>query len=91
MAAVVGGEDHFEGRGDAGLVATRVEEQLLRARPAVAEVKLSDLLSAEGLAVEDPAPLDVDVGVAFALMAGAAVVLFTLAVALMNRGSGIRD
>ena len=34
---------------------------------------------------------DVDVGVAFALMAGAAVVLFTLAVALMNRGTGIRD
>jgi ABC-2 type transport system permease protein len=34
---------------------------------------------------------DVDVGMAFALMGGAAVVLFTLAVALMNRGSGIRD
>jgi len=34
---------------------------------------------------------DVDVGMAFALMAAAAVVLFTLAVALMNRGTGIRD
>ena len=34
---------------------------------------------------------DVDVGVAFALMAAAAVVLFATAVALMNRGTGIRE
>jgi ABC-2 type transport system permease protein len=34
---------------------------------------------------------DVDVGVAFALMAVAAVALFTTAVMLMNRGTGIRD
>ncbi|HVN44184.1 MAG TPA: ABC transporter permease [Steroidobacteraceae bacterium] len=34
---------------------------------------------------------DVDVGAAFALMSGAAVVLFAVAVALMNRGAGIRE
>jgi ABC-2 type transport system permease protein len=34
---------------------------------------------------------DVDVGVAFALMVLAAAVLFALAVALMDRGTGIRD
>jgi ABC-2 type transport system permease protein len=34
---------------------------------------------------------DVDVGMAFALMAAAAVILFTTAVALMNRGTGTRD
>jgi ABC-2 type transport system permease protein len=34
---------------------------------------------------------DVDVRVAFALMVGAAVVLFTAALVLMNRGTGIRD
>ena len=34
---------------------------------------------------------DVDVGVAFALMAAAAVVLFAIAVALMNRGTGTRE
>jgi len=34
---------------------------------------------------------DVDVGAAFALMALAAVLLFTTAVVLMNRGTGIRD
>ncbi len=34
---------------------------------------------------------DVDVGVAFALMAVAACVLFTAAVVLMNRGTGIRE
>ena len=34
---------------------------------------------------------DVDVGVAFALMVGAAVVLFAAAVALMDRGTGIRE
>ena len=34
---------------------------------------------------------DVDVGGAVALMAGAAVVLFAIAVALMNRGTGIRE
>jgi ABC-2 type transport system permease protein len=34
---------------------------------------------------------DVDVGIAFALMAAAAVILFTTAVALMNRGTGTRD
>ena len=34
---------------------------------------------------------DVDVGVAFALMICAAVVLYAIAVALMNRGAGIRE
>jgi ABC-2 type transport system permease protein len=34
---------------------------------------------------------DVDVAVAFALMAAAALVLFTAAVMLMNRGTGIRE
>ena len=34
---------------------------------------------------------DVDIGVALALMVGAAVLLFTAAVLLMNRGTGIRD
>jgi ABC-2 type transport system permease protein len=34
---------------------------------------------------------DVDVGGAFALMAGAAIALFALAVYLMNRGAGIRE
>jgi ABC-2 type transport system permease protein len=34
---------------------------------------------------------DVDVGAAFALMAAAAVVLFALAVGLMNRGTGTRE
>jgi len=34
---------------------------------------------------------DVDVGAAFALMAGAAVVLFAVAVGLMNRGTGTRE
>jgi ABC-2 type transport system permease protein len=34
---------------------------------------------------------DVDVGMAFALMAGAALVLFAAAVVLMNRGAGIRE
>jgi ABC-2 type transport system permease protein len=34
---------------------------------------------------------DVDVGVAFALMAAAALVLFVTAVVLMNRGTGIRE
>jgi ABC-2 type transport system permease protein len=34
---------------------------------------------------------DVDVGVAFALMGGAAVLLFGAAVALMDRGTGTRD
>ena len=34
---------------------------------------------------------DVDVGGAFALMAGAAIALFALAVFLMNRGAGIRE
>ncbi len=34
---------------------------------------------------------DVDVRVAFTLMVGAAVVLFTAALVLMNRGTGIRD
>ena len=34
---------------------------------------------------------DVDIGAAFALMAGAALVLFTVAVALMNRGTGTRE
>jgi ABC-2 type transport system permease protein len=34
---------------------------------------------------------DVDVRVAFALMVGAAVALFTAALILMNRGTGIRD
>ena len=34
---------------------------------------------------------DVDVGGAVALMAGSAVVLFAIAVALMNRGTGIRE
>jgi ABC-2 type transport system permease protein len=34
---------------------------------------------------------DVDVGAAFALMAGAAIVLFAAAVVLMNRGVGIRE
>jgi ABC-2 type transport system permease protein len=34
---------------------------------------------------------DVDVGMAFALMAAAALVLFAAAVILMNRGTGIRD
>jgi ABC-2 type transport system permease protein len=34
---------------------------------------------------------DVDVGMAFALMAVAVVVLFASAVMLMNRGTGIRD
>jgi ABC-2 type transport system permease protein len=34
---------------------------------------------------------DVDVGIAFALMAVAAAVLFAVAVALMDRGTGIRD
>jgi len=34
---------------------------------------------------------DVDVGIAFALMAAAAVLLFATAVALMNRGTGTRD
>ncbi|HXN80591.1 MAG TPA: ABC transporter permease, partial [Steroidobacteraceae bacterium] len=34
---------------------------------------------------------DVDVGVAFALMASAAIVLFAVAVGLMNRGTGIRE
>jgi ABC-2 type transport system permease protein len=34
---------------------------------------------------------DVDIWVAFSLMTGAAVALFITAVALMNRGSGIRD
>ncbi len=34
---------------------------------------------------------DVDVRVAFALMVGAAVVLFSTALILMNRGTGIRD
>jgi ABC-2 type transport system permease protein len=34
---------------------------------------------------------DVDIGVAFALMGSAAVLLFAAAVVLMNRGSGIRE
>ena len=34
---------------------------------------------------------DVDVGSAFALMLAAAIVLFTTAVMLMNRGTGIRE
>jgi ABC-2 type transport system permease protein len=34
---------------------------------------------------------DVDIGVAFALMTGAAVTLFAAAVLLMNRGAGIRE
>ena len=34
---------------------------------------------------------DVDVGAAFALMTGAAVVLFAVAVGLMNRGTGTRE
>jgi ABC-2 type transport system permease protein len=34
---------------------------------------------------------DVDVRLAFSLMIGAAVALFTLAVVLMNRGNGIRE
>jgi ABC-2 type transport system permease protein len=34
---------------------------------------------------------DVDVRAAFALMVGAAVTLFTAALILMNRGTGIRD
>jgi ABC-2 type transport system permease protein len=34
---------------------------------------------------------DVDVGSAFALMAAAALVLYALAVGLMNRGTGIRE
>ena len=34
---------------------------------------------------------DVDLRVAFAIMIGAAVLMFTLAVTFMNRGSGIRD
>ena len=34
---------------------------------------------------------DVDVGGAFALMAAAALVLYALAVGLMNRGTGIRE
>jgi ABC-2 type transport system permease protein len=34
---------------------------------------------------------DVDVRTAFALMAGAALLLYALAVLLMNRGTGIRE
>jgi ABC-2 type transport system permease protein len=34
---------------------------------------------------------DVNIGLAFALMIGAAVALFTIAVALMERGAGIRE
>jgi ABC-2 type transport system permease protein len=34
---------------------------------------------------------DVNIGIAFALMAAAAALLFALAVALMNRGTGIRE
>jgi ABC-2 type transport system permease protein len=34
---------------------------------------------------------DVDIGGAFALMAAAAVVLFAIAVMLMNRGTGTRE
>jgi ABC-2 type transport system permease protein len=34
---------------------------------------------------------DVDLGLAYGIMIGAAVVMFTLAVALLNRGAGIRD
>jgi ABC-2 type transport system permease protein len=34
---------------------------------------------------------DVDVRAAFALMVGAVVALFTAALILMNRGTGIRD
>jgi ABC-2 type transport system permease protein len=34
---------------------------------------------------------DIDIRVAFALMVTAAVALFTTAVVLMNRGSGIRE
>ncbi len=34
---------------------------------------------------------DVDVGVAYAVMLGFAAILFTIAVVLMNRGTGIRD
>jgi ABC-2 type transport system permease protein len=34
---------------------------------------------------------DVDLGVAFALMAAAAIVLFALAVVLLDRGTGVRD
>jgi len=34
---------------------------------------------------------DVDLRVAFAIMIGAAVLMFTLAVTFMNRGSGIRE
>ena len=34
---------------------------------------------------------DVDLGLAYAIMVGAAAVMFTLAVTLLNRGAGIRD
>ncbi|GAC1454236.1 MAG: hypothetical protein PVSMB6_09750 [Steroidobacteraceae bacterium] len=34
---------------------------------------------------------DVDVGAAFALMTAAAILLYTTAVMLMNRGAGIRE
>jgi len=34
---------------------------------------------------------DVDVGAAFALMTAAALVLYAVAVLLMNRGTGIRE
>ena len=34
---------------------------------------------------------DVNVGVAFVIMVGAAVALFMIAIGLMNRGCGIRE
>jgi ABC-2 type transport system permease protein len=34
---------------------------------------------------------DVDVGLAFAIMAAFAAVMFTVVVVLMNRGTGIRE